>query len=198
VTIIEAACSFAGVCVIGRCVCDVGWKGVWCEQLDLLPATRDPGSHSTPWIAPGSLGYNRLSDAGNWTSSWGGAVVRDDSGQYHMWVNELTNSCGMYYWMSNSVVRHATFPDPLTSAFTPREIVWPVWSTEPDVVRAPTGEFVAFFTSKIPTPSTLGAPCTNCSRGNSTFDITTYWARWLRCWLRDDDQEQPLQAVPWE
>ena len=75
--------------------------------------------------------------------------------------------------MSNSVVRHATSPDPLRVPFTPHEVVWPVWSTEPDVVRAPTGEYVAFFTSKIPTPSTLHRPCTNCSRGNSTFDILT-------------------------
>lgn len=167
----EAACSFTGVCVGGQCQCELGWKGDWCEQLDLLPATRDPSS--PPWIAPGSMGYNRLNDRGNWTSSWGGSVVRDDNGLYHMWVNELTNSCGMYYWMSNSVVRHATSPDPLTVPFEPREVVWPVWSTEPDVVRAPTGEYVAFFTSKIPTPSTLRRPCTNCSRGNSTFDIAT-------------------------
>ena len=92
----EAACSFAGTCVSGRCECDVGWKGSFCEQLDLLPATRDP---RTPrWIAPGTLGYNQLNAAGHWTSSWGGAVVRDDNGTYHMWVNELTDSCGMYYW----------------------------------------------------------------------------------------------------
>ena len=62
--------------------------------------------------------------------------------------------------MSNSVVRHATSPDPLRVPFAPQEVVWPVWSTEPDVVRAPTGEYVAFFTSKIPTPSTLHRPCT--------------------------------------
>ena len=42
--------------------------------------------------------YNQLNAAGHWTSSWGGAVVRDDNGTYHMWVNELTDSCGMYYW----------------------------------------------------------------------------------------------------
>lgn len=167
----EAACSFAGTCVADRCACEAWFKGRWCEQLDLLPATRDP--NSPPWIAPGSMGYNQLSAKGNWTSSWGGAALRDDTGLYHMWVNELTDSCGMYYWMSNSVVRHATSSDPLTVPFTPREVVWPVWSTEPDVVRAPTGEFVAYFTSKIPTPSTLGHPCRNCSRGNSTFDVTT-------------------------
>jgi hypothetical protein len=167
----EAACSFAGACVADSCVCEVGWRGRFCEQLDLLPATRDP--RSPPWLAPGTLGYNQLSAAGNWTSSWGGAVVRDDRGLYHMWVNELTDSCGMYYWMSNSVVRHATSTDPLTVPFTPREVVWPVWSTEPDVICAPTGEYVAFFTSKVPSPSTLRRPCTNCSRGNSTFDIAT-------------------------
>ena len=39
----EADCSLLGECVSGKCVCDPGWKGHKCGQVDLLPAFRNGG-----------------------------------------------------------------------------------------------------------------------------------------------------------
>ena len=85
----------------------------------------------------------------------------------------MLNSCGIYYWGSNSVIRHATSPSPLTVPFTPKEIVWPAFSHEPDVIRAPTGEYVAFITHHSPPPILPFKPCNQCSLGNSSYDIIT-------------------------
>lgn len=30
-----------GDCICDKCVCDVGWRGPYCSQLDLLPAKKD-------------------------------------------------------------------------------------------------------------------------------------------------------------
>lgn len=55
-------CYGNGECRCDMCVCDVGWRGPYCSQLDLLPAKR-----SAPGIAM---------DGGHPT--WGGSAVYDD------------------------------------------------------------------------------------------------------------------------
>jgi hypothetical protein len=71
----EWHCSLTGRCnsSSGQCVCDPGWKGPQCATLDLLPAA--------PLSA--RAGYQQVDDGLN-TSSWGGAVVRDDGGWYRL------------------------------------------------------------------------------------------------------------------
>ena len=39
----ESDCSLLGECVNSKCVCDPGWKGHKCGQVDLLPALRNGG-----------------------------------------------------------------------------------------------------------------------------------------------------------
>ena len=88
---------------------------------------------------------------------------------WHMWAAEMTDFCGIRVWLTNSMVRHATSPG-LDQPFEPADLVFPVFAHEPTVARAPTGEFVMFFTAVFaPT-----VPCTNktCTGGS---DGTTPW-----------------------
>ena len=66
------------------CVCDAAFTGPKCAQLNLLPADAD---------TLGQL-WNRVDN----TASWGGNVVRDDSGLYHMFFAEFLNHCGLDSW----------------------------------------------------------------------------------------------------
>lgn len=98
----EMDCSLNGACVAGECACNPAWSGKRCETLELLPATR-------------GAGYRGL-DGGKNTSSWGGAVLRDDSGKYHMWAAEMTDHCGIGAWAQNSRIIRAVADDPSASA----------------------------------------------------------------------------------
>jgi hypothetical protein len=180
-----ADCSHLGACdaASSRCVCAPGWWGEHCEQLALEPLAEPSG-------------LQKLLER-NATSSWGGAavVVREGSGggvRYHMVYSELERHCGINSWLSNSVVRHAVSvqappppPPPAPSSsgqtgagggeprqlrptlFEPREVLFPIFSHEPTLAVAPTGEVAMFFTHNAQ-PVTLGGTC-NCSTGNSTL-----------------------------
>ena len=68
-----ADCSYNGRCSAQQlCMCVQGWKGDRCQALDLQKTNRTSGL--------------RAVDDGQNTSTWGGAVLRDNmTGLYHMW-----------------------------------------------------------------------------------------------------------------
>ena len=141
------------------CNCSVGWIGDHCEILDLAPLER-------------SRGLNLLES--NATSTWGGAVV-PWRGQYVMVYSEIERHCGINAWLSNSVVRVAVSKDPL-GPYLPRPgVVFPIFSHEPTLARAPTGEIVMFFTHNN-RPVTYAGTC-NCTTGNSTAACPPDWDR---------------------
>ena len=122
----ELDCSLNGRCVAAACVCSRGWAGHRCERLKFDATPRAAGfRHATARFGP--------------LTSWGGAVLQDDDGTFHMWASVLTARCSMHYWLANSQVVHATTTS-LTAPFEMREVVWPVFAHEPNVVRAPSGE----------------------------------------------------------
>lgn len=129
-------CSLNGVCMDGKCACYVQWTGNQCQKLNLLPVR--------PWS--GRMDFDK--STGKNISSWGGAVLRDDSGLYHMWSAEMEGNCGIGAWLSNSAITHSTSHDPY-GRFERQGVVFPVFSHEPCMARAPTGEFVMYFTSTI-------------------------------------------------
>ena len=55
-------CFGNGECMAGSCYCDIGWRGIYCSQLDLLPARR---------AAPGLPRDSRM-------PTWGGSGVFED------------------------------------------------------------------------------------------------------------------------
>jgi len=91
-----------------------------------------------------------------------------------MLYSEMEWGCGINSWLSNSVVRHAisASADAL-GPYIPLETIWPIFSHEPTLATAPTGETVIFFTH-LSHSATIAGTC-NCSTGNSTADCPPDW-----------------------
>ncbi len=69
----ETDCSLLGDCVNGACVCDQGWRGEFCEQLDIIP---------------GKVGYGYHNQSAG--ASWGTGVIYAD-GQWHAFIAEMVS-----------------------------------------------------------------------------------------------------------
>ena len=79
----DAHCEFNGACDLARgaCACHPGWRGAFCQTLDLAPA------------APRN-GYRRAN-----YSSWGGSVAYDAArGVWLMFAAEIDGHCGLNEW----------------------------------------------------------------------------------------------------
>jgi len=115
----DLGCSLNGVCGSdGVCQCDVPWSGTTCDLLDILPTLPDSGYNGT---------------AVN-TSSWGGSIVQDDDGSWHMFVAEMSDNCGLGAWTTNSQVVHAVADGPL-GPYVRSEVVVPLFAHNPTVRR---------------------------------------------------------------
>mmetsp|Transcript_20302 Transcript_20302/g.24631 ORF Transcript_20302/g.24631 Transcript_20302/m.24631 type:complete len:438 (+) Transcript_20302:174-1487(+) len=150
-------CSYNGKCINMKgdnisCKCDIGWKGKYCHQLRLGKCKN-------------FTGLNELHREINRTSTWGGSVLKGEDELWHMWASEISRHCGIHRWLTNSVVVHAVSNN-LSSPFQRKEVVFPLFSHEPIVTRAPTGEYVMYFSS-FPGASASDQPICNCSDGNS-------------------------------
>jgi hypothetical protein len=161
----DADCSFNGVCherpdKNRTCACDAAWRGDRCQTLALLPTGRASGLRGVD-----AVGRN--------VSSWGGAVLLDEaSGEFHMWASEMLFNCGIDSWTSNSHIVHASSTDGVH--FSRGEQLWPAFSHEPTVARAPTGEWVMWFTSGPSGPGGKAAPtpCKQCADGHTLENST--------------------------
>jgi hypothetical protein len=178
-----AQCQLNGVCTSRTCHCDAAWTGLNCSALDVLPSPIE-----------GAL-YGRSSQ----TSSWGGGVVKDDNGTYHLWAAEMAEHCGLESWTPNSMIRHATASTP-TGPFTPQEIVVGPFAHNPVPIRAPDGTWLIF---KIGCGQTK-RPCVILGNVSSTDHAATY-CDVLRCtngtsplkpWTRDQGTSVDSTAYP--
>lgn len=149
-------CSLNGRCdTQGHCQCDPSWMGARCQTLNLLPATH-------------GAGYRGVDDGHN-TSSWGGAVLKDETdGRYHMFAAEMTEHCGIGAWAQNSRIVHASSAAP-GGAYQRDGVVWNVFSHEPEVVRGPNNEYVMYYTANIRSKHGV---C-NCCKTTSKCDGST-------------------------
>ena len=77
-------CSYNGDCINNQCQCYPQWMGPYCAVLHLLPTNKE-------------YGYQYILDNQR-VSSWGGAVVQDDNGDYHMYSAEMSSFCGINVW----------------------------------------------------------------------------------------------------
>ena len=85
----ETDCSLLGECVSGKCVCDPGWKGHKCGQVDLLPASRYGGYRNAT------------------LSSWGGYSIKIGD-KWHMFASGMSHQCPLENFKTNSMTIHAT------------------------------------------------------------------------------------------
>jgi hypothetical protein len=66
----------------------------------------------------------------------------------------MTEHCGIGAWAQNSRIIHATAHHPIAaskheSSFTRQSVTWEVFSHEPEVVKAPNGAYVMYFTAQL-------------------------------------------------
>jgi len=101
-------------------------------------------------------------------SSWGGSVIVDDNGLFHMFAAAMTEECGLDQWTTNSEVIHATSSSP-TGPFAMRDVALPVWHHNPQVIRDISGLYLLFSIGMDPE----GTPV-NCT--HSTEVWTTHGA----------------------
>jgi len=84
-----------GECSDGSCKCVPEWTGETCGELNLHPARPSP-----------QAGYDELG-----VSSWGGSIVADETGLYHMFVSRMEDGAGLSNWTKKSEIIHATSAD---------------------------------------------------------------------------------------
>eukprot|EP01052_Picozoa_sp_SAG31_P033809 SAG31_NODE_3869_length_3799_cov_1.602432_3_plen_356_part_00 len=97
-------CSLNGVGA--PCVCDPGWTGPNCGQLNLLPA---PPLASQVTALSATTSTNQVAN-----STWGMSVVGPDSrGIFHGYMTEIANHCPLGDYGSASQVVHMTATHPL-------------------------------------------------------------------------------------
>lgn len=87
--------------------------------------------------------------------------MKGDDGLWHLWAAEMTEHCGINAWAGNSRIIHATSSS-ANGQYTRKEQVWEAFAHEPEVIRAPSGEFVMFFTYK----PNYTSPC-HCKYGST-------------------------------
>jgi hypothetical protein len=99
-----------------RCTCSPGWSGATCEQLAVQPAQPLPQGYG---VSPN-------------LTSWGGSVVAY-GGEFHMFVSEIIQSCGMDCYVRNSRATHAV-SSRSEGPFRFADVALEVFSTSPQVM----------------------------------------------------------------
>jgi hypothetical protein len=127
-------CERLGLCVNSTCVCDAGWTGPSCSQLNLAPAP-----HSPAYAWPLDVSTN--------SSSWGLAAVYDPADGLFHGLAEV--SCGLMGIMvgPGTFIVHMTSPNGASDWVLSKK--HPVWggttAFNPQVVRAINGTFIVVF-----------------------------------------------------
>eukprot|EP00040_Diaphanoeca_grandis_P024766 m.136519 g.136519 ORF g.136519 m.136519 type:complete len:646 (+) comp29860_c0_seq1:110-2047(+) len=181
-------CNLLGDCVDGSCICDKGWTGEACGQLNIRPnGNIDPkGGSKGSYIAP------------NHFSSWGMSVVQDSStSMYHGFVSEFMYGCKLGSWGTNSYVNHVVADSPL-GPWKQSDVSLPVWTHNPKVVKdKKSGLWVMFHigqasndTSNVkkcdsdkqhssPSPASSSSSSTSSSSTTSAFPFQIHTAKQL-------------------
>eukprot|EP00911_Craspedida_sp_UC1_P000698 UC1_evm4s531 len=164
-------CQYNGVCTdssgdsgdgsIGglSCHCYPGWTGTTCGALDLV----SPASVVPAYPPPGDSAL---------VTSWGGSILNDQSqSRYWMVASEMTNSCGMNTWTTNSRIISAVASVP-EGPYTRSQVLMEPFAHNPVVSRAPDGTYIIFHIGCGTGGSGGLSSCTNCSNG-VTIDCPT-------------------------
>lgn len=80
-----------------------------------------------------------------------------------MFLAEMSNSCGMTTWTTNSLIRHAVSDHP-QGPYEKKEIVMPPFAHNPTAIRAPDGTYLIYH---IGCGTPIKTPCTDCHAGNT-------------------------------
>jgi len=129
-------CRLNGLCEDTVCKCDAAWMGSNCNLLNLLPA---PNHYSF---------HGKTKDK----TSWGGSVLSHSPNEqkksqdeqesdvtFYMYAAEMTNSCGLRDWKTNSAVVVATSNDP-AGPYVEQEQIISTWAHNPQAIHIPKGD----------------------------------------------------------
>lgn len=126
----EADCVLNGICKGGQCVCDPGWTGDRCNQLNLKPPDR---------LKP--HGYYNGS-----MPTWGGDIIYED-GRYHAFITAKAFTTPPLdesdNYICNTAIAHLEGPTP-AGPFTFAEFALPVYHHEAHAIVAPDGTVLIF------------------------------------------------------
>jgi len=144
-----AECSLNGACINSKCECEPAWLGPDCGTLHLLPTPTDAG-----------LNVNR-------SSTWGGGVIQDSMGVYHMYAAFMENHCGLNTWTQNSVIAHAIGKSYM-GPFVFQSTITAPFAHNPQPSIAPDGTYLIFHIGcSDEVPSNLK----NCTNGTTPSGV---------------------------
>merc|ERR1712038_635348 len=146
----EDDCSLLGECSNGKCMCDPGWKGEKCGQVDLLPAYRYGG-------------YRNES-----LSSWGGYSIKIGE-KWHMFASGMSHKCPLEKFATNSMTIHATSKNP-GGPYQLEDVPLPEFHHSVSVMRV-NKTTLALFTEGI---TTNGLNVHNCESNSSSLANDDY------------------------
>jgi hypothetical protein len=136
-------CSLNGICTDTACVCDPGWFGDDCGQLNLFPATPGTGYNHTDATDV----YEPYGTSGN--SSWCGQIVQDleDKTLFHMIASQFAHGCGLSSWKPMSTVIHAESRSGPAGPYIWTDEILDTWHHNPTIIYSPADEeWLVYFT----------------------------------------------------
>ena len=156
--------------------------GAYSKDIDLVrhgsPRSGEPPSSAPPPPPPGTAPAAPFDLGRSWPAylnesltSWGGNALPDESGTYHLFTSAMSSGtnhnahasdlspgpCGIGSWESDSLIIHAVSSSPL-GPFKLADVALPSQHTNPQIARAPDGEWLLY---------TLGGiNCTSCKNAS--------------------------------
>ncbi|CAI6097302.1 unnamed protein product [Clonostachys chloroleuca] len=167
-------CSLNGICSCNHtCICDPGWRGYNCGELDLKPVDRWTGYNYTNISLPDFY----REGAGN--SSWGGQIIHDrsDPSLFHLIISQFTHGCGLSAWRPFSKVIRAESRTGPRGPFTWAQDLFDTFRHNPTVVWSPYDEkyLIHFIGQDWETPTSCGSKKTNNTISVSTSPDLKTW-----------------------
>lgn len=148
-------CHLLGDCIGGKCICDEGWVGERCGQLDLAPVDRNE--------RPG------LAFPAN--ATWGASPVKGKDGTWRVAHAQMRSHCGIFQaWMTNSFIALSVSSGGVGGPYHYEKALIPTFSHNPQVRQLPDGTYAMFFIGGWPeTPCECKQPDdgTKCPAQNS-------------------------------
>lgn len=137
-------CSLNGKCdtTTGDCHCYSPWTNgkVGSRQCNVLQVLPQDNNYIPAYGGPRkSTAWQKQE-----VTSWGGNMIKDEQGQFHLYVSRMHNGWeGLSTWQRSSQVDHAVANDPLDT-FEFSDVALTVEAHNPSPIRAHNGSYLLF------------------------------------------------------
>jgi hypothetical protein len=134
-------CVLLGKCVNGQCVCDEGWIGTNCHEMDLIPSKQ--------------ANIEGFDDPAYPT--WCTRVIWSE-GEWHMISSYIRGKCGLWDYDTNGAILRAVGPTPMGPFTFKEEIVAP-FHHGAHIERNLNGDYLIFGDGRAMPQSTIKTNC---------------------------------------